>query len=222
MAGPANSVYEGGVYHGRVLLPKDYPGSPPRVQMLTPTGRFICGADICLSASNYHPETWSPRWTVISLVNALRLHMLTTANEIGGVMASDDRRREYATASRSWILPGVVDHGQMVMSGIFPFNDDVNECDEEDSSMDDTVDISLQENKMEAIKSEPKQQSSVNVPPQLHDDDIDASPDSTAKTKQPSNSSKASKQTTKSKAAKTSDNAVVAKKEVKRRFYRIS
>ena len=73
-------------------------------------------------------------------------------------MASDDRRREYATASRSWILPGVADHGQMVMSGIFPFDDD--ECDEEDASMDDTVDISLQGKKMEAIKSEPKQQPS--------------------------------------------------------------
>ena len=216
VAGPANSVYEGGVYHGRVLLPKDYPGSPPRVQVLTPSGRFICGADICLSASNYHPETWSPRWTVISLVNALRLHMLTTANEIGGVMASDDRRREYATASRSWILPGVVDHGQMVMSGIFPLDDD-NECDEVDASTDDTVDISLQGKKMEAIKSEPKQQSSVHVPPQLHDDDIDASPDSTAKTKQPSNSSKASKQkksAIKRKAAKTNDNAVVAKNRI--------
>ena len=81
------------------------------------------------------------------------------ANEIGGVMSSDDRRREYATASRSWILPGVVNHGQkMVMSGIFPLDDD--ECDEEDASMDDAVDITLQGRKMEAIKSEPKQQPS--------------------------------------------------------------
>ena len=31
--GPANSVYQNGIYHGRVLLPKDYPGSPPRVQV---------------------------------------------------------------------------------------------------------------------------------------------------------------------------------------------
>ena len=68
------------------------------------------------------------------------------ANEIGGVMSSDDRRREYATASRSWILPGVVNHGQkMVMSGIFPLDDD--ECDEEDASMDDAVDITLREGK---------------------------------------------------------------------------
>ena len=45
-------------------------------------------------------------------------------------------------ASRSWILPGVVDHGQMVMSGIFPLDHD--ECDKDDASIDDAVDISLQ------------------------------------------------------------------------------
>lgn len=59
--GPSHSVYTDGIYHGVILLPKDYPMSPPRVQMLTPTGRFIPGEDICLSASNYHPETWTPR-----------------------------------------------------------------------------------------------------------------------------------------------------------------
>lgn len=87
--------------------------------MLTPSGRFVCGEDICLSASNYHPETWSPRWTVLSLVDALRLHMLTQANEIGGVTSSDEKRRSYAENSRSWFLPGVVDHRQMVTDGIF-------------------------------------------------------------------------------------------------------
>lgn len=157
--GPANSVYEHGIYHGRVLLPKDYPGSPPRVQvryriknffntvsehsviyflnfyllsalqkMLTPSGRFVPGEDICLSASNYHPETWTPRWTVLSLVDALRLHMLTAANEIGGVVASDEKRRSYADKSRSWCLPGVVDHGRMVADGIFSVNKDITEC----------------------------------------------------------------------------------------------
>ncbi|KAL7454250.1 hypothetical protein ACHAWC_005881, partial [Mediolabrus comicus] len=102
VCGPANSVYENGIYHGRVLLPPNYPASPPRIQMITPSGRFIPGEDICLSASSYHPETWTPRWTVLSLVDALRLHMLTTANEIGGVLATDEKRKEYALQSRSW------------------------------------------------------------------------------------------------------------------------
>jgi len=146
--GPANSSYENGVYHGRVLLPKDYPGSPPRVQMLTPSGRFVCAADICLSASNYHPETWSPRWTVISLVNALRLHMLTTANEIGGVNTSEERRREYAQASRSWRYPGVVDHSKMIeIDGIFPLLsvEDADCDDDEVSSNNELVDTNEEE-----------------------------------------------------------------------------
>ena len=92
--------------------------------MLTPSGRFICGEDICLSASNYHPETWSPRWTVLSLVDALRLHMLTQANEIGGVTSTDEKRRSYAESSRSWFLPGVADHRQMVADGMFLLDDD--------------------------------------------------------------------------------------------------
>ena len=124
--GPPNSEYEGGIYHGRVLLPKDYPASPPRIQVLTPSGRFITGEDICLSASSFHPESWTPRWTVLSLVDALRLHMLTTANEIGGKDATPDERRRYARASRQW-HHGRIDHRVMVQDGIFPWHDETDE-----------------------------------------------------------------------------------------------
>ena len=121
--GPTHSVYEGGIYHGRVLLPKTYPSSPPRIQVLTPSGRFITGEDICLSASSFHPESWTPRWTVLSLVEALRLHMLTTANEIGGKNDTPEQRRKYARASRRWHL-GQIDHGLMVRDGIFPWKNE--------------------------------------------------------------------------------------------------
>ena len=124
--GPPNSEYQGGIYHGRVLLPKNYPGSPPRIQVLTPSGRFIVGADICLSASSFHPESWTPRWTVLSLVEALRIHMLTTAQEIGGKDDTPEQRRQYARASRRWQL-GRIDHGLMVRDGIFPWEGDEKE-----------------------------------------------------------------------------------------------
>ncbi|KAL3811584.1 hypothetical protein ACHAXA_004038 [Cyclostephanos tholiformis] len=130
--GPHNSVYEQGVYHGLILLPKNYPAMPPRIQMLTPNGRFMTNVDICLSASNYHPETWTPKWTILSLVNALRLHMLTLANEIGGIISSDESKRWYARESRFWrqsynCVGGncngegvvVVDHSHMIASGVF-------------------------------------------------------------------------------------------------------
>ena len=116
--GPKYSVYENGIYHGRIILPKDYPGSPPRVQVLTPSGRFVTGSDICLSASAFHPETWTPRWTILSLVDALRMHMLTTANEIGGLHASDVNREKFASFSRSWKM-GYVNHQKMVNDGLF-------------------------------------------------------------------------------------------------------
>jgi ubiquitin-protein ligase len=116
--GPKNSVYEEGIYHGRIILPKDYPGSPPRVQVLTPSGRFIPGDDICLSASAFHPETWTPRWTITSLVEALRMHMLTTANEIGGMNSSYETRKKLALYSRSWKM-GCFNHEQMVRDGLF-------------------------------------------------------------------------------------------------------
>lgn len=175
VSGPSNSVYEGGVYHGRVLLPKDYPGSPPRVQMLTPSGRFLCGADICLSASSYHPETWSPRWTVLSLVDALRLHMLTTANEIGGVMASSERRMRYAGESRSWRSPGIVDHGCMVAEGLFPLcqvGDNpmaavVDPVVNEEVSMDEATDKSVEGKSGGAVNNMP--QHAVHVQPPSND-----------------------------------------------------
>jgi ubiquitin-protein ligase len=118
-------VYENGLYHGRIILPKDYPASPPRVQMWTPSGRFKSRHDICLSASSYHPESWTPRWTVVSLVHALRLHMLTTGQEIGGLTDTTyEETMEYArkslTWSCSWNVGGKamkVDHAQMILQG---------------------------------------------------------------------------------------------------------
>eukprot|EP00980_Cylindrotheca_fusiformis_P008005 scaffold1706_cov116-Cylindrotheca_fusiformis.AAC.8 len=97
-------VYENGIYHGRIQLPKDYPSTPPQVQLWTPSGRFIPYHNICLSASSYHPESWTPRWTVLSLVQALRLHMLTNPQEIGAKLSSYEEKLEYARQSLSWKL----------------------------------------------------------------------------------------------------------------------
>lgn len=58
--GPLNSVYEGGLYHGKLLLPKEYPFKAPDVIMITPSGRFEVGKKLCFSFTSYHPESWSP------------------------------------------------------------------------------------------------------------------------------------------------------------------
>ncbi|KAK8940434.1 Ubiquitin-conjugating enzyme E2 32 [Platanthera zijinensis] len=63
--GPGDSEFEGGIYHGRIQLPADYPFKPPSFMLLTPNGRFETQTKICLSISNYHPEHWQPSWSGI-------------------------------------------------------------------------------------------------------------------------------------------------------------
>ncbi|XP_020594531.1 ubiquitin-conjugating enzyme E2 32, partial [Phalaenopsis equestris] len=61
--GPRDSEFEGGIYHGRIQLPADYPFKPPSFMLLTPNGRFETQTKICLSISNHHPEHWQPSWS---------------------------------------------------------------------------------------------------------------------------------------------------------------
>ena len=59
------------MYHGRILLPPEYPFKPPAFMMLTPSGRFETGVKICLSISSHHPEHWQPSWSVRTALTAL-------------------------------------------------------------------------------------------------------------------------------------------------------
>ena len=40
------------------LAQVDYPFKPPSLLMVTPSGRFETGVRLCLSMSDFHPETW--------------------------------------------------------------------------------------------------------------------------------------------------------------------
>jgi len=129
MVGPADSVFERGLYHGMLVLPNDYPLKPPlSIQVWTPSGRFVCRKSICLSASQYHPEEWNPaQWSLRTLVEALRFHFLTGANEIAGRNDSYEQRLSYARQSRNYKCrlarrdgtAVVVDHNRMILDGIF-------------------------------------------------------------------------------------------------------
>ena len=41
--------YKDGVYHGKILFPKEYPMKPPDVIFVTPNGRFQTDKKICTS-----------------------------------------------------------------------------------------------------------------------------------------------------------------------------
>ena len=64
LRGPEDTPFSGGVYHGRIILPAQYPYKPPEFMFLCPTGRFEVGKKICLSISQHHPELWQPGWDI--------------------------------------------------------------------------------------------------------------------------------------------------------------
>ena len=39
--GPADTEFDGGIYHGRIVLPPDYPMKPPNIIVLTVIMQFI-------------------------------------------------------------------------------------------------------------------------------------------------------------------------------------
>lgn len=69
--GPADTDFAGGIYHGRISLPPEYPFKPPSIMLLTPNGRFETNKKICLSLTAHHPEHWQPAWGIRTILEAL-------------------------------------------------------------------------------------------------------------------------------------------------------
>ncbi|KAF3046944.1 hypothetical protein E8E12_008991 [Didymella heteroderae] len=101
------SAYAGGIYHGRIILPPQYPLRPPNFRFLTPTGRFEVNREICLSISGHHEETWQPAWGVRTALVAIRSFMDTDAKgQLGGIECSRDARERMARDSGKWTCSG--------------------------------------------------------------------------------------------------------------------
>jgi len=81
--GLKDCAYEGGFYHGMLKFPKEYPMKPPSVLMITPNGRFQEKTRICLTISDYHPESWNPVWKVESILYGLMSFMISDESSVG-------------------------------------------------------------------------------------------------------------------------------------------
>lgn len=104
LTGPPNSPYEGGVYTGKLIFPPQYPFKPPSILMTTPSGRFKTDTRLCLSMSDFHPESWQPLWSVASLLIGLQSFMLESTPTLGSIETSDEVKREYAQRSLEYNL----------------------------------------------------------------------------------------------------------------------
>jgi ubiquitin-conjugating enzyme E2 J2 len=96
--------YENGYYHGVLKFPKEYPMKPPSVIMITPSGRFECNQRICLTISDWHPESWNPVWKVESIIMGLLSFMLSEEGGIGSINKSEAERKKFAKDSLNWNL----------------------------------------------------------------------------------------------------------------------
>jgi ubiquitin-conjugating enzyme E2 J2 len=97
--GSNDTPYEGGFYWGKLIFPKQYPLKPPSVMMLTPNGRFKTGRRLCLSMSDYHPESWNPMWSVTTIITGLISFMVETAPTLGSIESSISQKKTFARHS---------------------------------------------------------------------------------------------------------------------------
>lgn len=98
--GPPGTEFEGGLYHGRIILPPEYPFKPPNIVLLNQNGRFEVGKKICLSISSYHPEQWQPSWSIRTVLVALISFMPTKGEgAIGAIDLSPEDRKKLAVKS---------------------------------------------------------------------------------------------------------------------------
>jgi len=102
--GPENSPYEGGYYHGKLVFPREFPFKPPSIYMITPSGRFVVNSRLCLSISDFHPDTWNPAWSVSTILTGLLSFMLEKSPTLGSIETSDYTKRQLAAQSGSFNL----------------------------------------------------------------------------------------------------------------------
>lgn len=103
LSGSPDTLYEGGSYFGCIKVKDNYPFAPPSIMMITPNGRFVENTRICLSMSDFHPESWNPAWTATRTIPmALLSFMNSDERSTGCVTTSDETKKIYAKRSMEW------------------------------------------------------------------------------------------------------------------------
>ncbi|PQP93392.1 ubiquitin-conjugating enzyme E2 J2-like isoform X1 [Prunus yedoensis var. nudiflora] len=96
--GASGTEFEGGVYHGRIQFPEEYPSKPPSFTLLTENGRFKTHNKIRIRRLN----DWLPSWTVRDALYALIDEMPTYPDgELGSVEYNKEETRDLAIKSRA-------------------------------------------------------------------------------------------------------------------------
>lgn len=145
ITGPPDSPYHDGQYHGTLTFPSDYPYKPPTIRMVTPNGRFKENTRLCLSMSDYHPDTWNPGWSVATILNGLLSFMTGNEQTTGSITTSEQQKKIMARKSMAFntfqsirfkaIFPDIIEENLTALekrSHESNKEDDINEFGEKD------------------------------------------------------------------------------------------
>ena len=100
--GPAGTAFEGGTYVGKLVFPPQYPMKPPSIYMLTPSGRFQINTKLCMSMSDFHPESWNPMWSVSSIIQGVQSFMASDELTTGGLKSPPSEHKKFAAVSAAY------------------------------------------------------------------------------------------------------------------------
>ena len=109
-----DTPYSKGCYHGKVIFPAEYPHAPPAILMMTPSGRLETGKRLCLSMTDFHPESWNPAWSVETILVGLLSFFISDEKGYGSVRSSEEQRK--LLAEKSWESNA----GSVVFRSLFP------------------------------------------------------------------------------------------------------
>ena len=70
--------------------------------MLTPNGRFKPNRRLCLSMSDFHPESWNPMWSISTILMGLYSFMLDNKPTTGSIETTAAAKRQFAAESLAY------------------------------------------------------------------------------------------------------------------------
>lgn len=103
LVGSTETPFYNGRYLGKIMLPNEYPYKAPDFMFLTPSGRFQINHKICLSNSGYHPESGSPAWNIMSILQGM-LSIMNDPKErgIAHIHEHPNKQKDYAKMSHEY------------------------------------------------------------------------------------------------------------------------
>jgi ubiquitin-conjugating enzyme E2 J2 len=70
--------------------------------MSTPSGRFQTNTKLCLSMSDFHPESWNPLWSVGTILTGLLSFMSEDGTTTGSIQTTSEEKKAFARSSMAF------------------------------------------------------------------------------------------------------------------------